>query len=124
MTSGEQKYEVQLTAAALHTRKVKICPSVYLAHAETLENGMVKPTVRRVNCKSFTILTGYLDASHGKLFAGQLPSRLVVGCADNQAFNGDDTRNPFKFKHFSLNEIMVFLDGQQLKYVATIHELR
>jgi hypothetical protein len=48
MANGEHKYKVQLTAAALHKRKVKISPSVYLAHAKTLENGMAKYLLRRV----------------------------------------------------------------------------
>jgi hypothetical protein len=32
---------------------------------------------------------------------------------DNTSFNGDVSKNPFNFKHFSLSEIMVYLDGQQ-----------
>jgi hypothetical protein len=52
--------------------------------------------------------------NHEKLFTGQLPTRLIVGCVENTAFNGDVTKNPFNFKHFSLNEVMVYLDGQQL----------
>lgn len=113
MSNGDQAYKVKLTAAALLVRKVKISPSVYLAHAKTLENGTAKYPIRRVICKTFTIPSGYLDVSHEKLFTGQLPSRLVIGCVDNRAFNGDLTKNPFNFQHFSLNEIMVYLDGQQ-----------
>ena len=113
MASGEQSYKVQLTSAALFVRKVKISPSVYLAHAKTLESGTAKYPIRRVICKTFTIPTGYLDVSHEKLFTGQLPTRLIIGCVDNKAFNGDVSKNPFNFKHFSLNEIMVYLDGQQ-----------
>jgi hypothetical protein len=104
MASGEHKYKVQRTAAALHIRKVKISLSVYLAHAKTIENGMAKYPLHRVICKTFTMPSGYLDATHEKLFTGKLPSRLVVGCVDNQAFNGDYAKNPIKFKHFSLNE--------------------
>ena len=113
MATGNQPFKLQITAAALLIRKVKISPSVYLAHAKTLETGMAKYPIRRVICKTFTIPSGYLDVSHEKLFTGQLPSRLIVGCVDNQAFNGDLSKNPFNFKHFSLNEVMVYLDGQQ-----------
>jgi hypothetical protein len=114
LMAAEQAYKVQLTAAAFFVRKVKISPSVYLAHAKTLESGMAKYPIRRVICKTFTIPAGYLDVSHEKLFTGQLPIRLIVGCVDNTAFNGDVSKNPFNFKHFSLNEVMVYLDGQQL----------
>lgn len=113
MASGDQSYKVQITSAAMLIRKVKISPSVYLAHARALENGMAKYPIRRVICKSFTIPAGYLNSSHEKLFTGQIPSRLVIGCVDNAAFNGDVSKNPFNFKHYSLNEIMVYLDGQQ-----------
>ena len=114
MATGDHSFKVKITAASMLIRKVKISPSVYLAHAKTLENGMAKYPIRRVICKTFTIPTGYLDVSHEKLFTGQLPSRLVLGCVDNAAFNGDVSKNPFNFKNYSLTEIMVYLDGQQL----------
>jgi hypothetical protein len=59
------------------------------------------------------IPAGYLDVSHEKLFTGRLPSRLVIGCVDNTSFNGDVSKNSFNVKHFSLSEIMVYIDGQQ-----------
>ncbi len=113
MSSGDQKFKVQITATALLIRKVKISPSVYLSHAKALENGMAKYPIRRVICKTFTIPSGHLDVSHEKLFAGQLPTRMVIGCIDNAAFNGSVSKNPFNFKNFKLNELMVYLDGQQ-----------
>ena len=112
MATGANNYKVVLTAATLLVRKVKISPSVYLAHAKTLENGTAKYPIKRVVCKTFTIPAGYLDASYEKLFSGQLPVRLIVGFVDNRAYNGDRERNPFNFQHFSLTEIGIYLDGQ------------
>jgi hypothetical protein len=83
MATGDQAYKAQITSAALVIRKVKISPSVYLAHAKVLDNGMAKYPIYRVICKTFTVPAGYLDVSHEKLFTGQLPSRLVIGCVDN-----------------------------------------
>jgi hypothetical protein len=112
MAIGARQFKTVITAASLLIRKVKISPSVYLAHAKTLENGTAKYPIRRVICKSFTIPAGYLDVSHEKLFSGQLPVRLIVGLVDNRAYNGDRERNPFNFQHFSLTEIGLYLDGQ------------
>jgi hypothetical protein len=109
---GDQAFKILITSASMHIRKVKVSSSVYLAHAKTLESGMAKYPVRRVICKTFTIPTGYLDVSQEKLFSGQLPTRLVLGCLDNTAFNGSLARNPFNFKHYNLKEISVYLDGQ------------
>ena len=113
MSTGVKRFKVKLTSAAMMIRKVKVTPSIYMAHAKTLENGMAKYPIRRVVCKSFAIPTGYLDVSQEKLFGGQLPTRLILGCVDNRAFNGDVARNPFNFQHFKLSEISVYLDGQQ-----------
>lgn len=112
-TADGQAFRVVIVSAALFVRKVKVNPSVYLAHAKTLENGMAKYPIRRVVCKSFTVPRGYLDASQEKLFSGQLPARVVIGCVDNDAFNGRCSKNPFNFKNLSLTELSLYMDGQQ-----------
>jgi len=110
---GEADNKVKITHASLFVRKVKLMPSVFLAHARALERGTAKYPIRRVVCKSFTIPQQYRDVNHEKLFSGQLPTRIVIGLVENAAFNGNKSRNPFDFKHFGLNEIALYLDGQQ-----------
>jgi hypothetical protein len=113
MAVGATAYKTKIVEAVLVIRKVKISPSVFLAHAKTLEHGTAKYPIRRVVCKTFTVPNGNLDASHEKLFSGQLPTRIVIGCVDNDAFNGVVGSNPYNFKHFSLTEISLYLDGHQ-----------
>jgi hypothetical protein len=48
MSIGETQFKVVVTFASLLIRKVKISPSVYLAHAKTLESGTAKYPIRRV----------------------------------------------------------------------------
>ena len=114
-------FKVSILSAVLMVRKVQISPSVFVAHAKVLENGLAKYPIRRVVCKTYTIPAGNLDGNHEKLFTGQLPTRLVVGCVDNDAFNGNYEKNPFNFKHFDLTEITVHLDGHShpLKPIKT-----
>ena len=109
-----------ITHASLFVRKVKVMPSVFLAHAKTLERGTAKYPIRRVVCKSFAIPQNYLDVSHEKLFSGQLPTRIVIGLVSNQASNGHAERNPFNFQHFNLSEIALYLDGQQQHAIRPI----
>ena len=52
-----------------------------------------------------------MDDNHEKLFTGQLPSRLIIGYVDNDAFNGNYIKNPFNFKHYALSEISLHHDG-------------
>ena len=112
--------KVKILHAAMFVRKVKLMPSVFLAHAKTLERGTAKYPIRRVVCKSFAVPQNYLDVSHEKLFSGQLPTRIVIGLVSNRAFNGHAGSNPFNFQHFNLSEIGLYLDGQQQHVVRPI----
>ena len=64
-------------------------------------------------CKTYTIPAGNLDGNHKKLFTGQLPTRLVIGRVDNDAFNGRYTKNPYNFTNFALSEISIHHDVSQ-----------
>ena len=48
------------------------------------------------------------------LFLGQLPKRLVLGCVDNDAFNGSAQKNPFHFKHYKIDYLALYVDGVQV----------
>jgi len=117
---GATGCKVKIIHASMFVRKVKLMPSVFLAHVKTLERGTAKYPIRRVVCKSFTIPQNYLDVSHEKLFSGQLPTRVVIGLVSNRAFNGHLQSNPFNFRHFDLSEIALYLDGQQQHAVRPI----
>jgi len=118
---GADGAKLAVTHASLFVRKIKLSPSVFLAHAKALENGTAKYPIKRAICKSFSIPQNYRDITYEKLVSGQLPTRLVVGLLDNSAFNGQRNRNPFNFQHYNLSEILVYLDGQQQHSLKPIH---
>ena len=109
----DASFKVQILDCKIYVRKVKLSPSVFVAHANALERGNVKFPIRRAVCKTFTVPAGNLDATQESLFSGQLPTRIVIGCVDNDAFNGNYKKNPFNFKHMNLTQLKVYLDGQQ-----------
>src|SRR6218665_1081363 len=73
--------------------------------------GNAKFLIRRVVCETFTIPGGNLDETQESLFTGQLPTRIVIGCVDNEAFNGSYKKNPYNFKHMNLSQLKIYLDG-------------
>lgn len=115
LMSSEQNpgYKIKIVDCKLFVRKAKLSASVFVAHAKALELGNAKYPIRRVVCKTFTVPRGNLDFSQENLFSGQLPTRLVIGCVDNDAFNGSYAKNPFNFKHYGLSQLKLYLDGQQ-----------
>ena len=98
-TEANMHYKLRLKECKIFVRKVRLSPSVFVAHAKALEAGNAKYPVRRVICKTFTVPRGNLDCSQENLFFGQLPTRLVIGCVENEAFNGHYERNQYNFKH-------------------------
>ena len=51
-------HKVKLTEAYLKVRKVKVSPSVSIAHELALKKGAAIYPVRRVECKTFIIAAG------------------------------------------------------------------
>jgi hypothetical protein len=59
-------FKIKILDCKLFVRKVKLSPSVFVAHAKALEQGNAKYPIRRVVCKTFTVPRGNLDFTHGK----------------------------------------------------------
>ena len=91
---GAQQFKLIIESTILYVRKVKLSPSVFLAHAKALESSTAKYPLRRVTCKTITMPADHVDISHEKLFTGQLPNRVVIGLIRNDAFSGSRTHNP------------------------------
>ncbi|XP_052127177.1 uncharacterized protein F54H12.2-like [Frankliniella occidentalis] len=111
-TKGTEK--LVILDATLYVRKVRVSPSVLLAHAAALEVSTAKYPLTRVDLKTFTIPQGIQDKTIANLHLGQIPKRIILGLIANQAFNGDYGLNPFNFQHFNLNYLSLYLDSQQI----------
>ena len=98
----------------LNVRKVRLSPSVRLAHAKALTITPVKYPVRRVEIKVSSVPRGNMDFVKDNLFLGQMPKRLVIGCVDSDAYNGAFTKNPFNFKNYDINFVVLNVDGKQI----------
>ena len=112
MGAEDATFKVKIHECKLIVRKIRLSPSVLLAHAKALEMRNATYPIRRAICKTFTVLRGNLDVNQENLFSGQLPTHIVIGCVDNNSFNGAFHKNPFNFKNFNLTQLEIYLDGQ------------
>ena len=106
-------YKIKIVRAVLRARKVHISDSVYMAHAKALEHANATYPIRRVECKTFSIPTGYYDTVQENLFMGQVPNRVIVCLVDTDAFNGSFAKNPYNFKNYKITDISLKSDGQE-----------
>ncbi|XP_033127094.1 uncharacterized protein F54H12.2-like, partial [Anneissia japonica] len=120
MSSTQVGYKVHMEDASILVRKVKVNPSIAIAHAKALEHGTAKYPVRRVEVKTLTIPTGNLSFTRESLFNGIQPSRLIVGLVSTEAFNGSYQLNPFNFHHYETNFVALHLDGETHPWIQPV----
>ncbi|GFW43333.1 uncharacterized protein F54H12.2 [Trichonephila clavipes] len=113
---GSEGFKVVLDHVSLFIRKVRVNPGVILGHAKALEKTSAKYPINRVLCKVYSIPKGSIHFIQDNIFSGQMPKKLFVGCVDNEAFHGAFSKSPYEFKHFNLNFIGVYVDGQPVPH--------
>ena len=55
-----------------------------------------------------------MSHTHENLFLGMLPKRLILWYIDNDANNGEYSKNPFNAKNNAINFLAVYVDGRQV----------
>ena len=68
-----------------------------------------------MDCKVYSIPQGAMSHTHENLFLGTLPKRLILWCIDNDAYNGEYSKNPFNAKNNAINFLAVYVDGRQVR---------
>ena len=107
-------YKININHMSLFVRKAKLNPAIVIAHGKALQNTTVKYPIKRVVTKVFSAPQGNMNVVQENLFLNQRPNRLVIGLVASKAFNGDFSLSPFEFRHFNVNSLALFLDGQQI----------
>ncbi|XP_065211251.1 uncharacterized protein F54H12.2-like [Planococcus citri] len=73
ITSTNNEYKVQFLDAALNIRKMKLNPSILIAHSKTLDKCTAKYPITRVDVKTTTLASGLRSYTIDNLINGQLP---------------------------------------------------
>lgn len=103
LMSANDHYRIIVDSASLYVRKINVAPSVMLAHEKALSMGVIKMPIRRVEVKTYALSSGLQSTIMSNVFVGQLPTRLILGFVSNAAYNGNISKNPFKFSNYDLN---------------------
>ena len=109
---GTKDYKVKLVDIVLRACMVKVSPGVILGHAKAMQSQNAVYPYTRVETKSYAISAATSNVYLDNLYQGNRPSRIILGFVASKAFNGDYTRNPFKFHHYSVTDVRLVVDGQ------------
>ncbi|GBN02330.1 hypothetical protein AVEN_260394-1 [Araneus ventricosus] len=73
LMSSTQDFKVVIQHASLFVRKVKVAPSIVIAHEIALSKGVIKMPIRRTEVKSFALSSGMQSITIPNAFIGQIP---------------------------------------------------
>ena len=105
---------IEFLDMALFIERVKPAASILLAHARALAVGTAKYVFRKTDIKVHTIVSGSKSAQFDNIFQGQVPSRVVLGLVNHNAYNGDLSKDSFYFQHYDLSSLAITVDGQMV----------
>ena len=115
-SEADVDYRVKLTEAYLKIRKVKVSPSISIAHELALKKGPAIYPVRRVECKTFIISAGNPSLRKDNVYNGLVPKTFVFGMVDSAAFNGAYRKNPYNFKTYTTSFLGVTVNGEEVPF--------
>ena len=115
-SEADVDYRVKLTEAYLKIRKVKVSPSISIAHELALKKGPAIYPIRRVECKTFIISAGNPSLRKDNVFNGLVPKTFAMVMVDSAAFNGDYKKNPFNFKTFTTSFLGIAVNGEEVPF--------
>lgn len=114
MCSEDTGAKVCIIDAILYVRKIKINPSIIIAHARALSIATAKYPITRVDIKTISIPKDLQSKTIDNLYIGHLPKRCIIGFVQSKAFNGCISLNPFNFEHFNHNFLSLYMDSIQI----------
>jgi hypothetical protein len=109
---ASKDYKIEIVDIVFRACMVKVNPGVLLGHAAAMETKNALYQFTRVETKSYSVSMGTSNVYLDNMFQGNRPSKLVFGFVAAAAYNGDYTRNPFKFHHYHVTDLRVIVDGQ------------
>ena len=112
MWDGNDRYNVEFIRAYIEVPFVTLSPTSYTRIAEQLQSTNAKYPLKRVVVKDAII--PYRRRLHvlDNLFINEvLPKRLIAGIVENDAYDGNAIKNPFKFHHHHLEYIKLTKNG-------------
>ena len=110
--------QIKITQAKLYVRRVRVHPSLALAHNMGLATKNAIYAYNRGQMLSYSVSQGSLSHFNDNLFSTRLlPKFVVVAFVKASAYTGTELdSNPFNFEHFNVSSVGLFRDGQSLPY--------
>jgi hypothetical protein len=109
--------EFKIEEIVLKVCKVSLSDAAFIAIEDHLNEKPALFPFKRTIVRTFTVNAGAYNDIAEDMFQGEVPSRLIVGMVDAQAYAGSYGLNPYRFRDFNLSSLAFYVDGE-----STPHE--
>ena len=110
-----KEYQIKIVDAKLHVNRVKLFESAHRDFEKMLNtHGFFYPGTNPV-VRTKTISKGDQNLDWTP-FTGKSPQRIYMWMILQEAYNGQQNKNPFNFQTFDLTKLQVFHNGRSLPY--------
>lgn len=112
LLGADQKGSIHINDLRLTMRKVTVDPEKVMEQEKTLETIPAMYPITQSKIKNFTLPAGTQNEKVLSIYRGKLPRSMIICFVKDIGFNGSITGNPFKFEHFDLSYLNLFVNGE------------
>lgn len=106
--------KIKMHKLELNVRQISIDPVVSAAIETKLGSTHAMYPIAHSKIKTFLLNSGTQSQHIPQIVRGRLPRNFIIGFVTSKSFDGDVTSNPFHFRHFDLNYMNIFINGEPI----------
>lgn len=114
LMSTKNDYKISMNKLELNIRKVVVEPQISHAIENKLSSEPALYPIANSKIRTYLINSGIQSQHIAQIIRGKLPRSFLFGLVPAKAFDGDITYNPFQFKHYDVNYLNVFINGEPI----------
>ena len=110
LMGSDTDYKIKITKINMFVRKCQINQAVQLAHISALQLAPAKYPIRQNKIIAISVDNDSKEY-HISNFGHIIPSKIIFGLVEDEAYSGSLAKNPFNFKPFNLERITLIVDN-------------
>ena len=110
LMGSDNEYNIKITKVNMLVRKCQINQTVQLAHLSALQLAPAKYPIRQNKIIAISVDNDSKEY-HITNFGHIIPSKIIFGLVEDEAYSGSLAKNPFNFKPFNLERITLIVDN-------------
>jgi len=110
--NGAGTCKINLHELKILVRRVTLDPGICDGLEKAMERTPAIYPIVQSKIKNYTIASGVKNERISQMFRGKLPRSVIFGFVSTKGFDGDRTKNPFKFHNFNINLLNIYINGE------------